>query len=200
MIILNNVQQKEIMKKEECINKIIEITTRLIKDSSGNVDEITIRMIAEQADIGVGLINYHFGSKEQLIEQCVQKMISNVIMSLHSQISQELDPVSHLKMTTKLVADFLVDNPAVSRISILGDQRNPRIMDNTMKTVLGFSQSLIKYNLSEERKRILLFNLTSMLQAAFLREDLSRECLGFDFHRKEERDNYLEEIIDILFG
>jgi Transcriptional regulator len=187
------------MKKEECINKIIEVTTGLIQGSSGNINEITIRMIAEQAGIGVGLINYHFGSKEQLIEQCVQKMISKVIMSFRPQTVQELDPVSHLKLTAKLVADFLMDNPAVSRISILGDQKNPKIRDNTMKTILGFSQSLTNSALSEEKKRLLLFGLTSILQAAFLRKDISKECLGYDFNCKEERDRYLEDMVDILF-
>ena len=46
---------------------IIEVTTDLILQYEGDTDRITARMIAGKADIALGLINYHFGSKENLI-------------------------------------------------------------------------------------------------------------------------------------
>ena len=59
--------------------KIIETAITLIKNSDGLVENITIREIAQKADVAVGLINYHFGSKSRLIETCVQRIISNVM-------------------------------------------------------------------------------------------------------------------------
>lgn len=46
---------------------IIDVTTELIRENNGNVTKITSRKIAERAEVGLGLINYHFGSKENLI-------------------------------------------------------------------------------------------------------------------------------------
>ena len=43
--------------------KIINQTISLIENSDGLVESITIRYIAQKADVAVGLINYHFGSR-----------------------------------------------------------------------------------------------------------------------------------------
>lgn len=59
--------------------KIINTTISLIQHSEGLIENITIREIAQKADIAVGLINYHFGSKNNLIEICVQRIISHVM-------------------------------------------------------------------------------------------------------------------------
>ena len=43
---------------------IIKATTELIQENDGNITKITSRRIAERAGVGLGLINYHFESKE----------------------------------------------------------------------------------------------------------------------------------------
>lgn len=187
------------MSKDNGINKIIEVTTRLIQNGNGNIEGITIRQIAEQAGIGLGLINYHFKSKDELIEVCVQRIISNVIYSFRPEIGKDLSPSEHLKTVAKQVMDFLVENPSVSRISILGDFKNPALKDNTMKTVQGFANFLENSSYSTEEKNMLLFGFTSVLQAAFLRKDISKECYGVDFNCKEERDRYMDFIAERLF-
>ena len=63
----------------EIKDKIMDVTIDLIKEADGNVDKITIREIAKRAGIGVGLINYHFQSKKNLVDICVQQIISGVI-------------------------------------------------------------------------------------------------------------------------
>lgn len=57
----------------------MEATTELIEQHNGNIKVITARMIAAKADVGLGLINYHFGSKEKLITECVQRIIGGVV-------------------------------------------------------------------------------------------------------------------------
>jgi hypothetical protein len=96
--------------------------------------------------------------------------------------------------------DFLMANPSVSRISILGDFKSPALKDNTMKTVKGLAYSLENSSYSAEEKNMLIFGFTSVLQAAFLRKDISKECFGVDFNCKEERDRYIDFIADRLFG
>jgi hypothetical protein len=83
---------------------------------------------------------------------------------------------------------------------MLGDFKSPALKDNTMKTVLGLANSLEKNSYSAEEKIMLLFGFTSVMQAAFLRKDISKECFGVDFNRKEERDRYIDFIAERLFG
>lgn len=171
----------------------------IITKCKGNINEITIRNISEKANVSVGLINYHFQAKENLINICVQKIIENVITEFKPTIGESLKPIEKLKATAKSVADFLMANPSVSRISILGDYHKPQVDDNTMKTVKGFSFVYDNHNILDKNKKMLAFGLTSMLQAIFLRKDMCKELFGFDFYIKEERDSWIDFIIEHLF-
>ncbi len=44
--------------------RIIEVTLNLLNEVD-DIEEITVRKIAERANVGVGLINYHF--KQRII-------------------------------------------------------------------------------------------------------------------------------------
>ena len=72
-------------------NRIIEVTTELIEQYNGNTKDITARMIAEKADIGLGLINYHFRSKEKLIMERVQQIIGQVVAGFHIEQKFQTD-------------------------------------------------------------------------------------------------------------
>ncbi|MFP3153188.1 TetR/AcrR family transcriptional regulator [Lachnospiraceae bacterium ZAX-1] len=188
------------MKKSgEVREKIIETTISLITESEGDVASINTRSIAEKSHVGIGLINYHFQTKENLIEMCIERMIANVIVAFAPSIPKQ-NPAERLKFTAKLVADFLVDNPAVSRISILHDYKNPKKDDNTIKSAVGFNRTLGNIGISEKEQFILAFAFTSILQTLFLRKEQSCELFGYDFSIKEQRDKVLDLLIDNIFG
>jgi AcrR family transcriptional regulator len=179
----------------EAKEKIMLAAAQLMEESGGNPDTVTTRAIAEKAGVGIGLINYHFQTKENLIELCVQQIIGNVIYQFKPDGIEHLKGSELLSVVVKMVADFLTENPSVSRISILGDFKLPKSMDNTMKTVKGFCSSLIECDLSEQEKNLLAFTITSVLQAMFLRKEISKELFGFDFNNKSERDSFIDFLI-----
>lgn len=185
------------MKKSENVKeKIIETTIVLLQKSNGNAENITIRNIAETVGIGTGLINYHFHSKEKLIEACVQRIIENVITVFRPKINEESDEISRLKEVAKQVMDFLMANPEISKISIFGDMVTPRIMDNTMKTVIGFIETL---NTEKKEIKLITYCFTLVLQGIFLRKDMTNDLIGFDFYDKMERDTFIDFIIDRMY-
>jgi len=175
---------------------IVDATIELIQEIGGNIEELTIRAIAEKSNVGVGLINYHFQTKNNLIEVSVQQIIGNVISNFNPDINQGLSSLEQLKRVVKLVADFLAEHPSVSRVSILGDHKTPKTFDNTMRTVKGFCLSLQNGNLQDTDKTLLMFTLTSVLQTIFLRRDMSGELFGYDFNDKDQRD----KLIDVIIG
>ncbi len=197
----NSVQQEDKMKNSEDVRqKIIDVTIDLINKSNGAIEAITTRAISEKAGVGVGLINYHFQTKDNLIEICVQRIIGTVITKFKPAANEKLNVKDRLKSTAKEVADFLIENPSVSRISILSDHIKPQIFDNTMKSVQGFLLGLSDSDMSDRDKKILVFALTSVLQALFLRRELSKELFQLDFSIKQERDIFIDIIIDNMFG
>ena len=96
-IYLNVVQERDIamVKNANVKNRIIEVTTELIEKHNGNIKDITARMIATKADVGLGLINYHFGSKEKLITECVQRIIGKVVTEFQMTNQTSLDNGKH---------------------------------------------------------------------------------------------------------
>ena len=58
---------------------IIQATMKLIEENGEHLEEITVREICKRAGVGLGLVNYHFGNKDKLIEQCVERMINGIV-------------------------------------------------------------------------------------------------------------------------
>ena len=53
---------------------IIQATIKLIEEKGEHLEEVTVREICKKAGVGLGLVNYHFGNKDKLIEQCIERM------------------------------------------------------------------------------------------------------------------------------
>lgn len=189
--------------KDNSKEAIIYATTQLVQECNGDVSKITLRKISERANVGLGLINYHFGSKEQLITLCVQRIINNVVMCFSPDKKvynkePELADKERLTDWAKQVYDFLFDNYNISSVSILGDMQNYNSKCNSVYTQKRFSMA-IQNDIGEDTKKILVFMLTSAMQVAFLSGDSSKEILGYDLKVKEERDKYIESLIELLF-
>ncbi|MCI8373107.1 MAG: TetR/AcrR family transcriptional regulator [Lachnospiraceae bacterium] len=179
-------------------NHIIEVTTELIEQYNGNIREITARMITAKADVGLGLINYHFGSKEKLITECVQRIIGNVISDFQMTKQYETDQ-ERLTACAAYVFHFLFEHSAISRVSILGDLQNYTKNCNSVLTQRGFSLSL-KQDLADEDKSMLVFILTAAMQTAFLGSKTVKQLLGYDFTKSEDRAAYIGKLVHILFA
>ncbi|MDP3448647.1 MAG: helix-turn-helix domain-containing protein, partial [Eubacteriales bacterium] len=114
---------------ERTTDLILETAESLILESGGDVERVTIRLIAERASISVGLVNYYFQSKTKLIEACVQRMIGGVVNSFVPQLPKESIPAERLGRVAAQVADYLESHAQISRISILGDMNAPFALD-----------------------------------------------------------------------
>lgn len=177
--------------------RIIEVTTTLIEQHNGNTKNITARMIAEKSNVGLGLLNYHFGSKENLITTCVQRIIGKVIAGFDTRTEYATDQ-ERLTAWATYVFDFLFEHKAISRISILGDFQNYTVDCNSVHSQRGFMFAL-KNVIADNDKRILSFILTAAMQIAFLGSETVKEWMGYDFTKQEDRAAYIEKLVSLLF-
>lgn len=184
------------MKSDRTKEIIMQHTIELIQDSNGLMENITMRGIAKHAGVSLGLINHHFGTKENLIEQCVQRIIKTVIGSFRPGLATDEDSVETTKRIAKLVMDFLIANPEIAKISILGDLKHPGEVDNTMGTVRGFERRLSGGDVHDTHCRTEAFMITAAMQVAFLRKDVLRETIGIDFSDKPQRDAYIDDLVE----
>lgn len=178
-------------------NRIIEATTELIEQHNGNLKDITARMIAAKADVGLGLINYHFGSKEKLITECVQCIIGKVVTKSQMAKRYKTDK-ERLTARATYVFDFLFEHSAIARVSILGDLQNYTENSNSVLTQRGFSLSL-EDPIPNEDKSMFVFILTAAMQTAFLGSETIKGSLGYDLTKTDDRAAYIGKLVDILF-
>ncbi len=190
------------MEKTKNIKEhIMDVTTQLIQESDADINQITIRRIAERAQVGLGLINYHFGSKDKLILECIQRNINNVVhcFTPEKKDDGEIDDKYRLMDWAKQVYDFLFENRVISMMSILGDMQDYHPTCNSVNTQRGFALALAGFT-DDKQKRMLVFSLTSIMQAAFLSGEHSKEIIGYDLYKKEERDLFIDTVVEMLFN
>ena len=91
---------------------IIQATIRLIEENGEHLEEVTVREICKRAGVGLGLVNYHFGNKDKLIEQCIERMINGTVEHFQN-IREETDgftPFEKLEYLGNMTLDFLFEH------------------------------------------------------------------------------------------
>lgn len=185
------------VNKTSIKDHIIHITTGLIEEYNGDTTCITARMIAQKAGVGLGLVNYHFGSKDNLITECVQRIISDVVSEFRMDDDLAEDK-ERLTVCAIRVFDFLFEHAAISRISILGDLNNYSENCNSIRTQQGF-MNLLKEKSGDNDTATKIFMLTAAMQVAFLGSKNMKKIQKFDLTKKEDRNSYITTLVDKLF-
>ncbi|MGN0806453.1 MAG: TetR/AcrR family transcriptional regulator [Candidatus Coproplasma sp.] len=192
------------MNLSNCKEKLIEVTIGLINEHDGDIDKVTIREITAASGVSVGLINYHFGNKNNLIAICTQKIISQVItafkpdMTIGKGLGSYEAGKARLKLAACQVFYFLFTNPSISKISIMNDYGSYGDDTNSWASIEGFSRIIGDAIESKDKKEKISFYLVNSMQVAFLKS-LTKHCfLGYDFSVGTDRKRYIEELIDTL--
>lgn len=190
------------MSNEEVKGIIIKATTELIEQSGGEVNNITARAVAEKSGVALGLINYHFKSKDNLIAVCVQRIVNKVLMSFSPDkvdYSKEdgLTDKQRLTSFAQQTFEFLFVNYPIIKISILSDFKDYQPRCNSVFTQMGFRFAL-RGNIPENKKQMIAFSLTSVMQTAFLSGENSQAVTGYDLTQKAQRELFISETVSML--
>jgi AcrR family transcriptional regulator len=182
--------------------KIIDATISLIESSDGLIENITMRAIAQKADVAVGLINYHFTSKKNLIELCVQRIISHVMRTFPTgyamgEESEGDKSGGDMASFTTSVFTFLINHPEISKISMLSDLSHPDIKSNSSASYRAILKALPETE-SENIRKVKAFMLLSTIQSAFLNRETSEALLGFNLNDKDDYSALFRFVTGIL--
>ncbi len=182
---------------------IIQATIKLIEENGEHLEEITVREICKRAGVGLGLVNYHFGNKDKLIEQCVERMINGIVEQFQNirEKSGGLAPLEKLDYLGNMTLDFLFEHEAVSRISVLTDMQTPKGNDNTYRTFAAYLPlvAACRPDWDESTVKRKTFCLITVMQQIFLRHETISRMLGVDLRKRENRKTFHAQVLhDIL--
>ncbi|MCI8774887.1 MAG: TetR/AcrR family transcriptional regulator [Lachnospiraceae bacterium] len=182
---------------------IIQAAIDLINEKGERMDDITVREICKKANVGLGLVNYHFENKDKLIELCVERIVNGIVENFHAirEKTEGFTPFEKLDYLGNMTLTFLFEHYAVSKTSILTDMRTPKEDDNTHRTYLAYLPlvSACRPGWDKETLERKTFCLITVMQQAFLRYKVIKQLYGFDLTDSEERRAFHSKILrDIL--
>lgn len=182
---------------------IIRTTIALIEEKGEDLGEITVREISKRAGVGLGLVNYHFGNKNELIELCVERIINGIVEQFRNvrEKTKGLTPFEKLERLGNVTFDFLFEHRAMSRISVLTDMKDPKPDDNTHRTYAAYLPlvAACRPDWDERTVKRKTFCLITVMQQAFLRSEMTSAMLDVDLNQKENRRAWHTQILhDVL--
>lgn len=183
---------------------IMQATIQMINECGDHVSDITVREICRRAGVGLGLVNYYFGSKDALIELCVERIVNGIVDAFQSMGNQTdgLTPYAKLEYLGNLTFDFLFDHYAVSKISVLSDMRSPNPDDNTHRTYRAYLPLVAACHPEWEEGLLQrkTFCLVTCMQHAFIRHKAIGESMGVNLQNREDRRSFHAQLLREIIG
>ena len=189
------------MNKDEKLqltkDKLLESTFTLMEDLDDPL-KVTSREIAAAAGVKAGMINYCFGSRENLIYQVFQKQYMSFIneKKVKKIVESDASPKDILKQLHFIVAKCLLDNPKFTK-AITGFVLFKRDLSKE-----SFSYPYVykhyKGKKSEAECKLIAYELSTMMQLIIFRKDDIKKDFGIDLSKKKELQHYIDMRIDLL--
>jgi len=79
------------------------------------LQNVTIRKIAATADVNIASINYHFGSKDNVINEALKCLTGKFITSFKILDNKQLDPIERMRNFLRSYSDVSIEYPDVFR-------------------------------------------------------------------------------------
>ncbi len=191
------------MQKDEKLNitkeKLIDATFSLMEEMEDPFN-VTSRQIAERAGTKPSMINYCFGSRENLLYATFQKEYMSFLneTEVASLLASDLPPKELLKRLHLIVAKCLVENPKFTK-AITG-----HVLFNRDLSKESFSFPYVKKHYASRRTdeecKLIAYELSSMMQLIVYRKDDIKESFGIDLDDEKELKKYIDMRVDLLLG
>ncbi len=170
--------------------RIIRATMELMEETQ-DTDKITIREIAARAGVGIGLINYHFGTREKLLYTAIGDFMVKMIEAMQG-VPKTSSPAENLKEMLKTLCDVGMRYEKQIRIGVQYD-----LMQGDMDAVNYLLPLLREMHPNDETKlRVIAFEIIAAIDLALFRNDVFFRLTGLNVKEKAQRDHVIDIIVN----
>lgn len=179
--------------------KLLDATFALMEDADDPLN-VTSRQIAERAGTKPSMINYCFGSRENLIYQTFQKQYLDFLKEepIAELIASDISPKELLKKLHFIVAKCLVENPKFTKAI------SPFVLFERDLSKESFSFPYVKKHYAGRKTdrecRLIAYELSSMMQLMICRKDDLKRDFGIDLDNDKELKKYIDMRVDLLLA
>ena len=178
---------------------IIDEAIVILEEKGDDPQKLTIRELAGRLGIGVGLVNYHFGSKEVLVNRCVKKMIMSIVEEFHKVRTSlaYMKPKEKLNYLCLMTFDYLYTKPNVSKVALIYDLGNTSNDDTTSELIDAYIPIVkdCKPSYDDQKAYLIASRVIYIIEQSYLRTGVIRLRSGVDLRNSEERKEYLENLL-----
>jgi AcrR family transcriptional regulator len=160
-----------------------------------DIDSVTVRQIAKRAGVGIGLINYHFQTRDNLVNQAIEAIMEALPDLLNGDAPPPTGgPVEQMKQFLKDSSSIVMRYEKFSRTQVYHD-----LLHGNMQTPLYLVPLLREHfgaSRTEQQIRMIALQLVSFTQVAFLRSDMLKIYSGVDIMDDTQRDTMIDFLVD----
>lgn len=185
-------EAEDLETKERLLGAAVELLGEKKEPS-----KITSRSIAERAGVSLGSINYHFKSKDNLLNEAVGRMTYGIAESwLRPVKGFEDDPVGALKMLLKETSRTMVSHAHLSKITVANILKQGNF--DVPLVILPLLRAIYREQKDEQELRLIAFQLVIPMQVAFMHDRAFLLYAGYNLYDDQQRDKMIEKQVDNL--
>ncbi len=185
---MKNTEDQDMSKKDQ----ILEAALNLIK--SEGFEKVTMRKIASEAHVNVGLVNYYFGTKNKLINEVIQILVHSIRDSFTILDDHSMPPKERLKSFLTEYVKAYHQYPFIARQML----EPHAVMFDSQKEFVHFVKSIglkkMQQTIEElsgesdpENLSIMTSHLLGAIFLPVLIEPLYEKVTGFQFPEENKR-------------
>ena len=181
--------------------KIIEATIRYIGEFG--VQNITTRKIAAYADVNPALVNYYFGSQDELIDKAISLSMRRYFRDVFSQVGKTPERTdSVLKDFFRFALKDAIEAPNIIRSylyqALLTGNCEGRFVEE-LSRFLSENEGALTAGIAretDEGKKLALVHMMSSILFICILPDFFIKYGKVDFHDQDARTRYVADLVD----
>ncbi|MBO7450100.1 MAG: hypothetical protein J6U54_06980 [Clostridiales bacterium] len=190
-----NKDEKLGLTKEKLISAAIELM-----EQAEDPLEVTSREIAGKAEVKPSMINYCFGSREELLYTSFHRLYMSFLSdkNVEELIKADLPPKELLKKLHFIVAKCLVEHFKFTKAT------TPLVLFKRNLGEESFSFAYVKKHYNGRKNdtecRLIAYELSTMMQLIVFRKDDIKKDFGVDLENDGELQKFIDFRVDLLLG
>ncbi|HYE09896.1 MAG TPA: TetR/AcrR family transcriptional regulator [Patescibacteria group bacterium] len=181
---------------QDARSRIIKAAIEIL-DEVTDVDKVTVRQVAERANVGIGLINYHFKTKDNLLSIAVGDVMGKMATGFITPGNySDLEPVLKLKTMLKELYSFGERHEKLVQFTLThgilnGDMQTPLFLVPVLREIFGDRKD-------EIHLRIIALQILLPIQVTSISPSAFNYYSGINLHNEVQRNNFIDTLIDNL--
>ncbi|MBQ1172193.1 MAG: TetR/AcrR family transcriptional regulator [Lachnospiraceae bacterium] len=186
------------LKADLAKEKIKKAAAKLMAECE-NASEVTTRAIAKEAGVQLAMVNYYFGSREELLFCLFQDLSREQFQEcpqVYEIIKSECPPKDKLKKIHFYMITMMLDNYVYMQ-AVLGHVLLHRDLSQGLNS-LPFVIEHYKGRKTEQECKLISYEMSSTMQLAVYRHEALKEFCGLNLLDEVGRKKFVDEQIDLF--